>query len=168
MIATETATPEPVTRFAFIDTATGRRVGTNVDVPGRALGYYNSDGTRLVAVGGYVGSGSDLVQVIDTVTGGVAVGGPIALPETLSSSGDAQPKFTADGRVVITTEVYDDGVSTSHVTVIDTRTGALVSTSLQAGRVNQTLISADGSRVVTLGADPRDRHHAGIAVGESR
>jgi VCBS repeat-containing protein len=160
---TEAGGGEFTTRLAVLDTATGDQIGSTAVLAGRSNSYVSPDGERIMVVGDARLPDAARIMVIDTVTG-TQVGSTVMLAgEVPSSSADAIPVITANGRAVVTTEAYGDSlIPTTRLVVIDTRTGTLVSDSFtHLGTANQTLVSADGTRAVIAGMTASTQTEAG-------
>ncbi|ODQ90924.1 hypothetical protein BHQ18_09485 [Mycolicibacterium flavescens] len=144
---------QTVTRVVVLDTATGRQVGSAVELAGRSLAYVAADGRRILVVGSEYNPDATHAAVIDTMTGAV-VGTEIDLPGVVSGVAGLEPTLTANGRALITT-VIDGGTPemTTRVTVVDIDTGSQVSSVSQAGDVGQAVISPDGTRIVFVRRD---------------
>ena len=131
-------------RVAVIDTATGKQVGTTLEVPHAGVGFamISADGSRAVVVAADSSGGSAApVMVLDTATG-LQVGDTVTVDGALRTA-----VLSPNGsRVVVGTH--------SHVAVIDTVSGEQVGQTLTGGDFT-TLVSADGSRAVVT-ADQYD------------
>jgi len=151
-------------QLATIDAATGNQIGDTVVLPGSALTFFNSDGSRLMAITAEYDPDSTHVVVVDTTTG-KQVGTSIEVPGSYSATIDGVPSVTSNGRGFLIT-VTDGGTldATTQLTVIDTRTGGLISTVTRPGVFSLTAVSADGTRAVLFGGQVSEAATASVSV----
>ncbi|TDO17549.1 DNA-binding beta-propeller fold protein YncE [Mycobacterium sp. BK086] len=136
------------TKWAVIDTATGKQVGSTFSLTGDGSTLLSSDGSRAVVTAQFrdwYTPDSSKVAVIDTKTG-AQVG------STLTVTGTASTAVSSTGsRAVVAYTVFDSGAASlsTSVVVVDTTTGAQVGDTLSlAGAVSGTVVSSDGTRAV--------------------
>ncbi|MBX7432640.1 hypothetical protein JDV09_11070 [Mycobacterium sp. Y57] len=140
------------TRVAVVDTATGARRGDTVSISGTPTGepLLTADGTRAVITTSktsWLTGTTTRVSIVDTTTG-ARVGATVRLSGTPTSD----PLISPDGtRAVITTKTNNwwTRETNTRVTVIDTRTAALVGdTVLAGGEPWDTSLNTGGTRAV--------------------